>query len=237
MNFRVLAAVGCTFASAAALFSASPASATIALCYETGATIPQCAATTSNVLVDKTTGLVIGGNLNNDVTQLVTFTGTETLVGDGSGQADVSALDGLLDTAVTFQLVGATFNLATFNLFPLTGNDPNEAISVQVSYIPTFGGSPITYTLDGNGNNFYGIYGDAGEQIQSITFGNYLPADSGISDIRQVRVGGVQADETPTPQGGVPEPATWAMMLLGFGFVGGAMRSAKRRRNIALSYA
>jgi hypothetical protein len=28
----------------------------------------------------------------------------------------------------------------------------------------------------------------------------------------------------------VPEPATWAMMLIGFGFVGGAMRSAKRRQ-------
>lgn len=27
----------------------------------------------------------------------------------------------------------------------------------------------------------------------------------------------------------VPEPATWAMLLLGFGLVGGAMRSARRR--------
>lgn len=28
----------------------------------------------------------------------------------------------------------------------------------------------------------------------------------------------------------VPEPATWAMMLVGFGFAGGAMRSAKRKQ-------
>lgn len=35
----------------------------------------------------------------------------------------------------------------------------------------------------------------------------------------------------------VPEPASWAMMLLGFGFVGGAMRSAKRRQKVAVSYA
>lgn len=40
-----------------------------------------------------------------------------------------------------------------------------------------------------------------------------------------------------SPIGAVPEPATWAMMLLGFGFVGGAMRVAKRRQNIAVSYA
>lgn len=35
----------------------------------------------------------------------------------------------------------------------------------------------------------------------------------------------------------VPEPTTWAMMLLGFGFVGGAMRSAKRRQKLTVSYA
>jgi phospholipase/lecithinase/hemolysin len=35
----------------------------------------------------------------------------------------------------------------------------------------------------------------------------------------------------------VPEPSTWAMMLLGFGFVGGALRSARRRQKITVSYA
>lgn len=35
----------------------------------------------------------------------------------------------------------------------------------------------------------------------------------------------VTIDATPTP-----EPATWAMLLLGFGLIGGAMRSTKRRK-------
>ncbi|NTZ41509.1 PEP-CTERM sorting domain-containing protein, partial [Altererythrobacter sp. SALINAS58] len=35
----------------------------------------------------------------------------------------------------------------------------------------------------------------------------------------------------------VPEPTTWAMMLLGFGFVGGVMRSVKRRQKMTFSYA
>jgi PEP-CTERM motif len=35
----------------------------------------------------------------------------------------------------------------------------------------------------------------------------------------------------------VPEPATWAMMLIGFGFVGGAMRAAKRKQKVTVSYA
>lgn len=33
-----------------------------------------------------------------------------------------------------------------------------------------------------------------------------------------------------TVGGGVPEPATWALMLLGFGGAGAAMRAARRRR-------
>jgi PEP-CTERM motif len=37
--------------------------------------------------------------------------------------------------------------------------------------------------------------------------------------------------------GAVPEPATWALMLLGFGFVGGAMRTTKRRQFATVSYA
>ena len=36
--------------------------------------------------------------------------------------------------------------------------------------------------------------------------------------------------------GAVPEPATWALMLLGFGFIGGAMRS-KKRQKVTVSYA
>jgi hypothetical protein len=36
---------------------------------------------------------------------------------------------------------------------------------------------------------------------------------------------------------GVPEPSTWAMLILGFGIVGGAMRFSKRREIASLSYA
>ena len=41
----------------------------------------------------------------------------------------------------------------------------------------------------------------------------------------------------PAATSAVPEPAAWAMMLVGFGFVGGAMRSAKRRQKLTVSYA
>ena len=37
------------------------------------------------------------------------------------------------------------------------------------------------------------------------------------------------------PEGSVPEPATWALMILGFGLVGGAMRKSKQR--VRVTYA
>lgn len=40
---------------------------------------------------------------------------------------------------------------------------------------------------------------------------------------------------TPTP-GGVPEPATWAMLVLGFGVAGSALRRSRSvRANLAYS--
>jgi PEP-CTERM motif len=36
---------------------------------------------------------------------------------------------------------------------------------------------------------------------------------------------------------GVPEPLTWAMMVMGFGLVGGALRQAKRRQTVRVRFA
>ncbi len=45
---------------------------------------------------------------------------------------------------------------------------------------------------------------------------------------------GDKIEDTGGP-GGVPEPATWAMMILGFGFIGSAMR--RRQQNVSVSFA
>lgn len=44
------------------------------------------------------------------------------------------------------------------------------------------------------------------------------------------------APPPPPPNGSVPEPATWAMMLLGFGFVAGAMRSRRQRARVTYAF-
>lgn len=43
----------------------------------------------------------------------------------------------------------------------------------------------------------------------------------------------ITGDQTGGGPGAVPEPATWAMMLVGFGAIGGALRS---RRRVSVSY-
>ena len=43
-----------------------------------------------------------------------------------------------------------------------------------------------------------------------------------MNDIRQVRIGGFVNGVAV-----VPEPGTWAMMLVGFGFLGAALRRRK----------
>lgn len=37
--------------------------------------------------------------------------------------------------------------------------------------------------------------------------------------------------------GGIPEPATWAFMILGFGLIGGAMRQTKSRQSVRVRFA
>lgn len=48
-------------------------------------------------------------------------------------------------------------------------------------------------------------------------------------------VSGAAGVNTPPPETGVPEPSTWAMMLFGFGAIGGALRRNRRKQKLAFS--
>jgi opacity protein-like surface antigen len=69
----------------------------------------------------------------------------------------------------------------------------------------------------------------------AVTAGTYMLNLTGARDggnnnsaFRASYTGNIAFAATPA----VPEPATWAMMILGMGAVGFAMRSAKRRSNV-----
>jgi len=74
-----------------------------------------------------------------------------------------------------------------------------------------------------------------------LTFGQAMVTTGGSEFFKRPDVA---TSETFTPaffgpnflSSAVPEPATWAIMLIGFGAVGGALRSAKRRQKVSVSY-
>ena len=65
----------------------------------------------------------------------------------------------------------------------------------------------------------------------SLTFNPYTGTVANLLYARaNPAIGGTFADRvvlTPA-NGAVPEPASWAMMLIGFGVIGGALRSRSR---------
>jgi hypothetical protein len=74
-------------------------------------------------------------------------------------------------------------------------------------------------------SGFFGIVNSAGAVRAQVSFvqGNgYAPTDDWQTAARAVFI--------PPGQGGVPEPSTWAMMLLGFGGMGAMLRTARRRK-------
>jgi hypothetical protein len=76
-----------------------------------------------------------------------------------------------------------------------------------------------------------------------LVFFTGLPAGAGSNSltVRGTNGGngsfGGSLSFTPATVAAIPEPATWAMMLGGFGMVGGAMRARRRKERVTVSYA
>jgi len=211
-------------ALSACLAFATPAQAVVTVC-----DTPGCAPTDENVLIVKEIGPVILGITNNTHAGVL-FTSPlgDNLQGDAGGQADVSAQDGLLNSLKFSLANGNTFGSATFNLFPLAGNQLNEASQVILTWLTTTGTASQAFDLSTSGQNFGGIFGTTERFISLEFIAN--PTSTGWQDMRQLRLGDVEGPGggTPTPFNVVPEPATWLMMFLGFGFIGAFMRRARR---------
>lgn len=196
---------------------AAPAAATITIYNSPGAVNPD-----ENVLFGNAdqTGTTIVGTTNQSGT-LVNFLGDEELQTTASGQANLTATDGGF-TTLSWSLGDPSlgFREAEFNvLLGQTGT----ATTITVNFEDQFG-NLFNDTFDlGNGQNFIGARATDGQLITRAFF----TTDGTIEDARQFRLGGL------VETGVIPEPATWAMMLMGFGFVGGSFR--RRRHSFASS--
>ncbi|QWC57226.1 choice-of-anchor A family protein [Erythrobacter sp. 3-20A1M] len=86
--------------------------------------------------------------------------------------------------------------------------------------------------------NSTAFYGSVLAPNAAATLGNFIQGSTVVKSAVQngeVHLGALGGEFNPTA-GGVPEPTTWAMLVLGFGLIGGMMRSAKRRpRKAALA--
>lgn len=126
------------------------------------------------------------------------------------------------DTSIFLKQVGGgIFTLSSFDIAASFNNSPGVTFqalgflnNVQVGMVSGALGQFTTFAGFGSSVDyvtFNGLGGSGGFQLDNIVLNDTVAA--------------------------VPEPATWALMLLGFGFVGGALRSAKRRTKVAVAYA
>lgn len=159
-------------------------------------------------------GTQAGSTLNAHVNidgSAVTFGSTGGLTMTGSGEATVYPDGGTIeDLTVNF---AKSWNKITFSF----DGESDGIFSMLVNGTSLFDGCTLC-TLDANGQNKFTLTGNG---INSLAF----TFDPGIATAKQFRVDGVFT--------GVPEPKTWAMMILGIGFAGAAMR---RRQSPTVSY-
>jgi hypothetical protein len=208
-------------ASAAAMMSATAANATDATFQQCNGA--NCVTGTTNVNlqgnVNAPGSLTILGNVGPSTGPVVQFTSTDGLLLDNSGDATIFRDDSRTNllTQLTFTLLGgASFTKAEFNLE--NGDTIIDANDLMIT-LTALGGGTSTFAVNNpTGSNIFDIIAPTG---QSYTQASFSTTNGGFVDFKQLRL------VLATPSG-VPEPATWAMMLLGFGGIGMAMRRSRR---------
>jgi hypothetical protein len=142
--------------------------------------------------------------------------GQAVLVG-GSGNTPLSNATVQLEN-------GATFTKLILNIDVTNGLAPPTSVQFSVNY--TLSGGQVfnqVFTVNTNGQNFFGIQAAEGAVINSVTVQGLNGTT--FSDINQWRLGGFS---TP-PANNVPEPAS--LFLLGSGLVGTAGALRRRFKN------
>ena len=224
---RVIMAV----AAAAAMGLSAPAYAAVTLSSYSGPDLTTAIkASTTNTAND--TAQVWGCTQNDGACANVSFIGlradqstTEAIhITDGAGFAAISDAPGNATNQLFNLLIDVTS--ADFNQYMFSIQLVNDG-TITVQYLLAGGGSWTLASPTGgiaqnaNSNQTY--------LLQGGTFTQILV--SSTSAIKLFKQNSITLGSVPAP---VPEPATWGLMLLGFGGMGLALRRGRRRGKPAL---
>ncbi|NUT00224.1 MAG: PEP-CTERM sorting domain-containing protein [Sphingomonas sp.] len=177
--------------------------------------------------------LVVTGNLGAGGPNIVNFSGdtTQTVatsdnlrLQDGLGQADVTGAE-----ITTTPAPNDVYNILSGNIyltqggmewieFALTGLGNGGTVDIFI----TLNGTTIVPFLNrvlGNGDTFFAFLANGGDLITNVRYVADNPPGE-LTTLKQVRI--IPGDNV------VPEPATWMMMLLGFGAAGYTLRRRRR---------
>ena len=151
----------------------------------------------------------------------VTFTGLETLDSTAGGQAKITGADGQFNALNFFATDPMTaFSAVEFSLTPLNGRGAPDNVFATIRFIDQFGAATTIANAElGNGQNWFSAAATMGSAISRVE----ITTSADIRDARHFRIA------TTSVAGAIPEPATWLMLILGFGTVGGALRRRNSR--------
>lgn len=173
--------------------------------------------------------------------QAITYVGTRT-VGAQTAQLSITTDDtlGVLSTAnILDWTIVLTFDVTSVELFgPLSGG--NSVTQIDGDGV-TATATELIFNFDSNGRFLFrkspGLFQPAycvdGAATSPGCVGSAGSENIFLGGLTQATLDGSAVLATAAPGGGgaVPEPSTWAMMVLGFGLGGAAMR----RRNQAIA--
>jgi len=218
INPRGLLAVA--LISVAAISFASGAQASIVNGGDLVVTTPNTFPSEASIFIDNSSGVAgvghVGSQTGDPGTPQINFL-TNIAVDYKSGTASVDEQTGTQ---------GAKFPYSSLLFSVASGWTFDDLIFATFSTdftIKSSDGSTVTITDAGTGLEKY--FAVSGSQITSLLFTD--TSGSGFSQYKQFEISGL------TQVGGVPEPSTWAMMVLGFAGVG---FMAYRRRNQGSSF-